>query len=76
MIAYNFLFNSHIQYIESSLRKTHSCCKMFIQDTAEQDSLSKKAVSLPVFSAVDIVQVVPSHLNSRQPLRVNSAAGQ
>ncbi|XP_057218280.1 ubiquitin carboxyl-terminal hydrolase CYLD [Triplophysa rosa] len=43
-------------------------------DTAEQDSLSKKAVSLPVFSAVDIVQVVPSHLNSRQPLRVNSAA--
>lgn len=41
----------------------------------EQVILSKKAVPLPLFSAVDIVQVVPSHLNSRQPLRVNPAAG-
>ncbi|XP_065098177.1 ubiquitin carboxyl-terminal hydrolase CYLD [Paramisgurnus dabryanus] len=43
-----------------------------LMDT-EQDILTKKTVSLPMFSAADIVQVVPSHLNNRQPLRLNSA---
>ncbi|XP_059393297.1 ubiquitin carboxyl-terminal hydrolase CYLD [Carassius carassius] len=35
----------------------------------QHDILSKTTVPLPFFSAADIVQVAPSHLNTRQPLR-------
>ncbi|XP_073681595.1 ubiquitin carboxyl-terminal hydrolase CYLD [Garra rufa] len=35
----------------------------------EHDILSKKTIPLRIFSAADIVQVAPSHLNTRQPLR-------
>ncbi|KAG1949586.1 ubiquitin carboxyl-terminal hydrolase CYLD [Pimephales promelas] len=41
----------------------------------EEDILLKKTVPLPFFSAADIVQVVPSHSNTRQPLRISSDLG-
>ncbi|XP_067287245.1 ubiquitin carboxyl-terminal hydrolase CYLD [Pseudorasbora parva] len=45
-----------------------------LMDT-EQDILSKKTVPLPFFSAADIVQVAPSHLSTKQPLRVSIDLG-
>ncbi|XP_052466565.1 ubiquitin carboxyl-terminal hydrolase CYLD-like [Carassius gibelio] len=41
----------------------------------ERDILSKKSAPLPFFSAADIVQVAPSHLNTRQPLRDSGDLG-
>ncbi|XP_051529052.1 ubiquitin carboxyl-terminal hydrolase CYLD isoform X2 [Myxocyprinus asiaticus] len=40
-----------------------------------QDILTKKSAPLPLFSAADIVQVAPSHLNNRQPLRDSLSLG-
>lgn len=54
---------------------TWHASKLFSQDT-EHDILSKKTAPLPFFSAADIVQVAPSHLNTRQPLRGGIDLGQ
>ncbi|KTG43751.1 hypothetical protein cypCar_00021283 [Cyprinus carpio] len=41
----------------------------------QHDILSKTTAPLPFFSAADIVQVAPSHLNTRRPLRDSIALG-